>query len=144
VAYSPAVECIPDLARVYEGYRNSVEDILTPSLIHWAAEAYLPKGDTAYETETHPFLSPLHNPFATKVPIYLEAGMEEAFHDGVKTLSEEMSQIQGNMIRFHQTKFAPHDVFLIHPLIGFKTEAEAAVRGAHDFFSSQVEALISL
>lgn len=138
MAWSPAVNFTAEAGRDYNSYKNSPEDILRPSLCQWAADAYLPKRGADYENEARPFFSPLHHPFETKVPLFIHAGTKEAFYDGVKEFSEEMSRVQGNRIRFHQSELAPHDILLTHKLLNFTDEVESAIKDACDFFEREV------
>ncbi|KAI1266055.1 Alpha/Beta hydrolase protein [Xylariaceae sp. FL1019] len=134
MAFSPPVHVTSHAREDYESYQNSIKDILTPSLVQWAAEAYLPKQDAAYENEARPFFSPLHHPFSTRVPLFIHTGKKEAFHASIQSFYEEMSQIPGNRIRLHESDLAPHDICLTHKLLGFTSEIGEAVRDARIFF----------
>lgn len=48
--------------------------------------------------------------------------------------SDEMTNVGGNQIRFHESKFAPHDIPLSNDLLHMDTELQAAVKDAHAFF----------
>ncbi|KAK9413453.1 putative Alpha/beta hydrolase fold-3 domain-containing protein [Seiridium unicorne] len=108
---------------------------LVPSLCQWAADEYLPQGNAEYEAEARPFFSPLHHPFETRVPLFLHAGTKEAFYDSIKEFSEEMTRVPGNRIRLHETELAPHDIILLHKMLGFTSETAIAVRDARCFFA---------
>ncbi|KAM0811523.1 putative Alpha/beta hydrolase fold-3 domain-containing protein [Seiridium cardinale] len=111
--YSPAVYFTANAGQEYESYQNASEDILVPSLSQWAADEYLPQGNAEYEAQARPFLSPLHHPFKTRVPLFLHAGTKEAFYDSIKEFSEEMTRVPGNRIRLRKTELAPHDILLL-------------------------------
>ncbi|KAK6085242.1 alpha/beta hydrolase fold-3 domain-containing protein [Seiridium cupressi] len=132
--YSPAVYFTANAGQDYESYQNASEDILVPSLCQWAADEYLPQGNAEYEAEARPFFSPLH-PFETRVPLFLHAGTKEAFYDSIKEFSEEMTRVPGNRIRLHETELAPHDIILLHKMLGFTSETATAVRDARNFFA---------
>ncbi|KAI1298379.1 Alpha/Beta hydrolase protein [Xylaria venustula] len=136
MAFSPPVHFTAHADRDYEGYRNGTTDILAPSLIKWAVDAYLLKQSDAYEEEARPFFSPLHHPFKTKVPLFLHVGKKEAFYDTIKDFSTEMSQIRGNQVRLHETELAPHDIFLTHKLLGFTHQIGEAMKDARRFFEA--------
>ncbi|KAK9771601.1 putative Alpha/beta hydrolase fold-3 domain-containing protein [Seiridium cardinale] len=133
--YSPAVYFTANAGQEYESYQNASEDILVPSLCQWAADEYLPQGNAEYEAQARPFLSPLHHPFKTRVPLFLHAGTKEAFYDSIKEFSEEMTRVPGNRIRLRKTELAPHDIILLHKMLGFTSETATAVRDARHFFA---------
>ncbi|KAI1359352.1 Alpha/Beta hydrolase protein [Xylaria arbuscula] len=138
MVFSPPVYVTPHAAQDYEGYRNGLTDILTPSLIQWAVDAFLPKQGDAYQDAARPFYSPLHHAFKTRVPVFIHAGNKEAFYDTISDFALEMVQIDGNQVRFHETELAPHDIFLTHKLLVFTAQIGEALKDAAQFLAAHV------
>ncbi|KAI1413693.1 alpha/beta-hydrolase [Hypoxylon sp. FL1857] len=130
--WSPWVHVTAEAGKDYTRCRNSENDVLTPSLLQWGANAYLPEGKPI--ADALPFISPLHHPFSTSVPMFIHAGGSEAFFESVEEFSQEMMQIRGNRIRFHSTDLAPHDLPLSYKGLGMNHQMEVAARDAHNFF----------
>ncbi|KAJ3577910.1 hypothetical protein NPX13_g2658 [Xylaria arbuscula] len=122
MVFSPPVYVTPHAAQDYEGYRNGRTDILTPSLIQWAVNEFLPNQGDAYQDAARPFYSPLHH------------------HSKLGSLdfALEMVQIDGNQVRFHETELAPHDIFLTHKLLGFTAQIGEALKDMAQFLAAHV------
>lgn len=129
--WSPWVNITEDVPGQYTGCHNLGIDYVTTSVLQVGAQKYIPEGGIT--TEIAPFLSPLRYPFKTNVPIFVHAGAAEVFYDEIKDFVHAMSEIQGNRMRFHPTKFAPHDILLSHGVVGFTEQAEAAMKDAADY-----------
>ncbi|PVH92896.1 alpha/beta hydrolase fold-3 domain-containing protein [Periconia macrospinosa] len=130
--WSPWVHVTPTAGRDYESSRNAPRDILTGDLLQWGADAYFPEGTVGEDVK--PFISPLGHPFKTSVPLFIHACGSEAFFDPVKGFAQEMSDTEGNRIRFHETEIAPHDLLMSFKGFGLDSEMEIAAKDAHDFF----------
>jgi hypothetical protein len=101
-------------------------------LLQWGADAYLPRGRVSREVMA--LVDPLHHPFQTQTPIFIQAGSSESFYDWIKSFAAKMSELQGNRIRFHSSRLVPHDIFALHHLLGLTGQVEAAASEAHGFF----------
>ncbi|XXH03950.1 hypothetical protein Hte_010358 [Hypoxylon texense] len=92
--WSPWVRVAADSAQEYRSLPNSQKDLLVDYLLDWGANAYLPGGDLQREAE--PYISPLHHPFRTETPLFIQAGADEAYYDTIKSFADEMSGIESN------------------------------------------------
>ncbi|KAK6063025.1 alpha/beta hydrolase fold-3 domain-containing protein [Seiridium cupressi] len=123
MSFSPWVHVTREAGREWDASRNSDKDFLPASLLQWGAESYLP-GDISPDIE--PYISPLHKPYKSSVPIFLHAGAVEGLHDQAEEFAKEMADA-GSSIRFHSTKLAPHDLLLLHGVVGWTAELDKAV-----------------
>jgi acetyl esterase/lipase len=130
--WSPWVHVTPRAGKDYDECRNSQSDLLISPLLQWGADAYLPQG---LENDVLPFISPLHHPFRTSVPLFIHAGGNEAFFDQIKDFAQEMGEIKGNRTRFHATDSAPHDLLMAYKGLGLDREMENAAKDAYNFFT---------
>ncbi|KAI2602292.1 alpha/beta-hydrolase [Hypoxylon sp. NC1633] len=129
--WSPWVHVTAEAGRDYTRCRNSEMDSLTPSVLQWGVDSYLPEG---YPTpDTPPFISPLHHPFRTSVPLFIQAGGGEAFFDQGREFAQEMAEIRGNRIRFHATDYVPHNIIIAYNNLGLNRQMEDAVKDVHKF-----------
>ena len=131
--WSPWVHVTARAGRDYDECRNSQNDLLVGPLLQWGAEAYLP--EWKLESDVLPFISPLHHPFRTSVPLFIHAGGSEAFFDQIKDFAQEMGEIKSNRTRFHATDLAPHNLLMAYKGLGLDREMKTAVRDAYDFFA---------
>lgn len=131
IVFSPWVEVTPKAAQDYEACSNTAADMLTASLLQWGADAYLPKDVNGVEA----YLSPVHHPFKTSVPIYIHAGAAEAFCEPIRKFAGEMEQTDGNRVRFYAAPKAPHDILLSHDPFGMTEEFHGTLDEACDFLS---------
>ncbi|XWW94287.1 hypothetical protein V2A60_002230 [Cordyceps javanica] len=134
MAWSPWVEVTPRAGRDFAETNAARTDILTPEFLQWGADAYLPRGGAgaaALTDEVAGYVSPLHRPFRTSVPLFLHAGEAEGFCPTVRRFAEEMGEVDGGArVRFHGTPHAVHDLLLVWEGQGMRKEAEAAVTDA--------------
>ena len=114
-------------------HRNRKTDYLTPVLIEWGLRTYRP---TFYEPN-HPYLTPLNNPFATKVPIFMQYGTAEVLLDEQRAFYSQMEEVTGNSLERLEIPNAPHNTFLGGQLLGFEKEARDAAERANRFLNSQ-------
>ncbi|KAI1341941.1 alpha/beta-hydrolase [Xylariaceae sp. FL0016] len=128
MSWSPWVHVTRDAGREWEASRNSSRDFLPSPLLQWGAEAYLPE---TVAPEVEPFISPLHHPYKTSVPLFIHAGSVEGLHDQAEEFAKEMIA-SGGPVRFHETKLAPHDLLLLHNYVGWTAELDKAVADGFD------------
>ncbi|KAI0844179.1 alpha/beta-hydrolase [Daldinia vernicosa] len=135
IVWSPWVHVTSHAGQDYKDSRNSDIDLLYAPLLDWGANTYIPKGDLTPAAQA--LISPLHHPFQTKTPIFIQAGTHEAFYDAIRSFSGEMTNVEGNRIRFHETKFVLHDLFLSNMILHMDTKVQAAVEDAQAFFEEK-------
>ncbi|KAJ4420817.1 hypothetical protein N0V82_004112 [Gnomoniopsis sp. IMI 355080] len=135
IVFSPWVHVTSHAGEDYEKCSNIEADILTGSLLQWGADSYLPRSWEGAVPEA--YVSPLHHPFKTSIPLYIHAGATEAFFQDILTFSEEMAQMDGNQVRFCATAKAPHDLLMTHASFGLTEEFRVALDGAHAFFEDK-------
>ena len=116
-----------------ESHRNSKTDYLTPGLIEWGLRAYR----LSFLKATHPYLTPLNNPFATKVPAIVQYGTAEVLLDEQRAFCSQMEEIAGNSLERWEIPYAPHNTFLGGQLLGFGKEARDAAMMANKFLDGQ-------
>ena len=103
-----------------------------PGVFQYATDVYIPKNGMA--ADVHPYVSPLHHPFNTKVPIFVFCSTSEVFYDEVKDFAEDMANTEGNEILFREMNDAPHDIFVAHNWIdSFTSQVNLAVSEASKF-----------
>ncbi len=120
----------PRAARDFAETNTAATDILTPEFLQWGADAYLPQSGAVTE-ELAGFVSPLHRPFRTSVPLFLHAGEAEGFCSSVRKFAAEMEELNGSdRVRFHGTPHAVHDLLLVWEAQDMRKETEAAVSDA--------------
>ncbi|KAK7757459.1 hypothetical protein SLS62_000474 [Diatrype stigma] len=134
--WSPWVHVPRNAKQDYTTSPNSDVDILVGSLLEWGANAYMPEGDLPRDVQA--FISPLHHPFSTTTPLFIQAGTREAFYDKIKLFAREMADVKGNRVRFHESQLAPHDIFLTHSVLGLTQQAEADVSDACTFLEDAI------
>ncbi|KAL8728213.1 MAG: hypothetical protein Q9181_005426 [Wetmoreana brouardii] len=126
--WSPWVDLAADPNAV-ESHRNTKSDFITPVLVKWGVHSYRP----SFLKANHPYLTPLNNPFATTVPIFMQHGTAEVLFDEQKAFYFQMKEIPGNRIECLETPNAPHDTFLAGQALGWEKEAEEAAKEAASF-----------
>jgi acetyl esterase/lipase len=133
--WSPWVHVTHEAGKDYAESANASSDLLTPSLLQWGADAYLPATKPA--SEHLPYISPLHHPFQTCVPVYIHAGGAEGFFAQISEFAKEMSGVKGNRIRFHATELAPHNLLMAFKGLGLDAEMDGAAEDAWRFFEDR-------
>lgn len=131
VVFSPWVNVTAQAARDYNQCGNSRSDIVTGSILQWGADVYRPQGQLSSAIES--YISPLHHPFETSIPLFIQAGGAEGFHGPIKEFSDEMVAVNGDRVRLHTTALAPHDILLSHEAFDMTDELSAAVEEACEF-----------
>ncbi|KAI1385502.1 alpha/beta hydrolase fold-3 domain-containing protein [Hypoxylon trugodes] len=95
-------------------------DYLPTSFLRWGARSYVGHLSNA---ASHPYVTPLGNPFKTKVPIFVNTGSVEIFFEANKRWANEMSDVEGNIIQLHIEKAACHDTLYVADIVGFEESA---------------------
>ncbi|KAI0425450.1 Alpha/Beta hydrolase protein [Xylaria sp. FL1042] len=131
IVWSPWVHVTLQAGADYEASRNSASDSLTAPLLQWGVEAYFPKHEPSLEEVA--YLSPLHHPFRTRVPLIIQAGTVEAFHDTIKEFAKQMTEIEGNQVKFYQTDFASHNLIMSYEGVGLENEVESVLKDSCTF-----------
>ena len=101
--------------------RNEKTDFIPGGLVTWGAKTYTPK----FMEASHPYISPLGNPFRTKTSLWVSAGSVEVLRDDDAKLAEEMKGA-GNKVDYYEIPFALHDIFYNGQHLGWEKEAEEA------------------
>ncbi|KAK7754516.1 hypothetical protein SLS62_003536 [Diatrype stigma] len=135
MVWSPWVHITEDVIGQYSQSTRLRTDCLTPGVLQCGADAYLPKGGLS--ADVRPFISPLHHPFKTKIPLFVQAGTAEIFYDEIRGFADEMAQAEGNRLLFHETKSAPHNILAGHDLFNFTPQAVLAASKASKFFRGE-------
>ncbi|KAI1772328.1 alpha/beta-hydrolase [Hypoxylon cercidicola] len=128
MSFSPWVHVTRDAGHEWTASSNSDKDYLPAALLQWGAEAYLPKH---VSPEVAPFLSPLHRPYKSSVPILVHAGTVEGLHDQAEEFASEMAAA-GSPVRFRSTKLSPHDLLLLHGYVGSTAELDKVIADGFD------------
>lgn len=134
IVFSPWVHVTSKAGEDYKACSNAGTDILTGSLLQWGADSYLATSERPVEA----YVSPLHHPFQTSIPLYIHAGAIEAFFKSISNFAEEMKQMEGNRVRFFATAKGPHDLLLCHSPFGMTPELRAALDDARHFFEDSI------
>ncbi|KAF2843921.1 alpha/beta-hydrolase [Plenodomus tracheiphilus IPT5] len=100
---------------------NSITDYVPWPLMEWMAAAYIGLG--GLEVLKSPYVSLLHSPFKTEVPIFVNAGGKELLFYDIMKWANLMGKTTGNSITLDVEETAPHDpLVLIH--MNFGSEAK--------------------
>ncbi|KAK7224432.1 hypothetical protein V2G26_012435 [Clonostachys chloroleuca] len=130
--WSPWTHVTKSAGQDYLKETNAGADILAPEILQWGADAYLPEDWPSKEVV--PYVSPLHHPFRTSVPVFIHGGKAEGFCDTIRVFAEEMSEVEGNRVRLHETDSAPHNSAFSHLATGLTAAIQRAFEDARDFF----------
>jgi acetyl esterase/lipase len=101
-----------------------ISDYLPTSFLQWGAHTYT---EGLANASSNSYVTPLGNPFATPVPIFVNAGSAEIFFDSNKSWVEEMKKISGNRVEFHEEDAAVHDTFLTANALGWEESARGVI-----------------
>ncbi|KAI1300032.1 Alpha/Beta hydrolase protein [Xylaria venustula] len=130
--WSPWVHVTRQAGADFKSNKTSTNDCIVASFLQWGADAYFPERELTAEESA--YISPLHHPFHTKVPVFIHAGTAEGFYDTIKKFTTQMRQMDGNRIRSHSTDFTTHNIIMAYQGSGLEKEMEVAVRDAFHFF----------
>ncbi|KAI7772908.1 hypothetical protein LA080_013511 [Diaporthe eres] len=129
IVFSPWVSVTAHAGAEFERRSNHESDILNVAFLQWGAESYLlSMGRLPANVEA--FISPIHHPFPTSVPIFIWAGAAEAFCGDIKPFADEMANAQGNRVRFSAQEKAAHDLLMNLSLFKLEKGFYAAMRQA--------------
>ncbi|KAI1501749.1 Alpha/Beta hydrolase protein [Biscogniauxia marginata] len=132
IVWSPWVHVTSQAGADYDASRNAANDCLIAPLLQWGAEAYLPENQPTAEELA--YISPLHHPFRTRVPLFIHGGNAEALFDTIEEFAKQMAEVDGNRVKFHSTEFASHNLIMAYDGLGLEREVESAIGDAYDFF----------
>lgn len=132
IVWSPWVDVTPQAANSYETNRNASTDFLINSILEWGVDAYFPQKQP--NADQMAYISPLHHPFRTKVPLFINAGSAEGLFDTIKEFADQMAAVQGNKVKFHATELSPHDLIMAYEGFGLERQVEIAATDAYNFF----------
>lgn len=82
------------------------------------------------------YVSQIHHPFQTSVPLFVWAGAAEAFCADIGTFADEMSSIHGNKVHFIAQDKAAHDLLMNLSLFKLEEGFFAAMRQACKFINN--------
>lgn len=132
MVWSPWVHVTPQAGADYEACPNADSDCLVAPLLQWGVEAYFPKHEPTAEELA--YISPLHHPFRTRVPLFIQGGTTEALFDTIEEFAKEMADVDGNRVKFQPTDFAPHALIMSYNGLGLEEKIESALKEASKFF----------
>ncbi|KAI1299035.1 Alpha/Beta hydrolase protein [Xylaria venustula] len=132
--WSPWVHVTPQAGSDFASSRNSTSDSIVPEILEWGVEAYFPQAEPTAEELA--YISPLHHPFYTKVPLFIHAGGVEGFFEPIREFAGQMAGVDGNRVRFHSTDLVVHDLLMGYDGAGLDKEIQTAVEDAARFFES--------
>ena len=112
------------------GNRHYKTDYLPSNFTSWGARAYIPKAMEADD----PYISPLHHPFRTETPLWIQLGGLEILYDEGMAFADAMDR-KGNRIEVYVEPFTSHDILYAGNLTGFEAETEKVVKLAGEFVS---------
>lgn len=112
---------------------NYTTDYLSQNLLTWGVEDFVPQSLKS----SHLYISPLNHPFATKTPLWMQAGGVEILYDDILKFSTEMQTVEGNDIELWVEPYANHDILLIGWLTGFGKETERCAEKARLFLKQR-------
>ena len=132
--WSPWVNLSGDLT-LYDRHRYASVDYLPLAFLEWGVRCLVaPSMDPS-----HPYVSPMLHPFATKTPLWIQVGAEEILTDDGELFAHQMERVQGNKVALCVTAHVPHDILLLGRILGFEGETHEAVRQAQRFIVQQKE-----
>lgn len=135
IVFSPWVNVTTRVGADFENYDHHKSDILNGPFLQWGAESYLPRGGLV-SAEVQPYISPIHHPFQTSVPVFIWAGAAEAFGPDIGAFADEMARTQGNKVRFHAQEKAAHDLLMNLSLFKLEEGFYAAMTQACKFLNN--------
>lgn len=110
---------------------NYETDILPPEFTRWGAATYAAKTPV-----TDPYITPLGNPFATRVPMFVTQGAVEILEIDGTQWAKEMARVEGNNIESVYEPLAIHDTLLIGDRSGWVESARTVAGRIGDFIET--------
>lgn len=103
-------------------------DYLLDSFLEWGVTTFTPNGSS----RDADFVSPFYHPFASPVPIWVQAGGVEKLYPTIVEWVRKMKDA-GSTIELYTMEDMPHDVFLFASDMDLDTQARDAIRAAKEF-----------
>ncbi|KAJ5578092.1 Alpha/beta hydrolase fold-3 [Penicillium hispanicum] len=129
--FSPSVEyCFEGDPEAVGANRNIKTDYVEPRMMAWGARAIAPPETVRLDD---PYISPALHPFATPVPMFVQAGGAEVLCESVRGFANAMSAIPGNRVEYLEVPGVPHDVYVVGYLFGWPKEQEEIHEAAARF-----------
>lgn len=126
--FSPSIDyTIEGDAQAMNQHRNASTDLCEGKMAAWGTSAFADKVRL-----DSPYLSPKLHPFATPVPIFIQAGGAEVMVDSIRGFADVMQQA-GSRVEYLETPDVPHDIYGGGHVAGWKTEQEEVVEAASVF-----------
>lgn len=130
--FSPWVHVADHATIDFNASRNSDGDVLGGDLLQWGADAYRP---SLVSKEVETYISPLHHPFKTSVPLFLHAGGAEAFCADVEEFAIQIQQVNGSDKTLPAvTPHGTHDILVMPGHQGKTEEFYKSLRDANAMF----------
>lgn len=111
-------------------HRNASADLCEGKMAAWGTAAFAPPDLVRLDD---PYLSPAMHPFATPVPIFVQAGGAEVMVDSIRGFADAMRKVSGNRVEYLETPNVPHDIYSGGHVAGWKNEQENIVESAAVF-----------
>jgi acetyl esterase/lipase len=133
ISWSPWLDVTPSAVEQYRRSAKARTDLAPWQILQWGLKSYPPPPSESSK-EVQAYISPAQHPFSTSIPLLLQVGTCEVFHEHVKSFGDAMAGVEGNIVKYHETPNAPHDLILCGKLLGMGKETEDVVDSAHEFF----------
>jgi acetyl esterase/lipase len=130
--WSPWVKMAGVTPETIDNHANISTDYLCGEFIMWGINTFVPP----FMEKSHPYISPLGNPFKTKTPIWIHTGGCEVLYDDDVQLANEMQAV-GNEVELYVEPNASHDIWLVGNVTGFEAETVNATKMAGEFMKKQ-------
>lgn len=131
--FSPSVEySFEGDSHALNSHRNHRTDYCEGRMMAWGTRAFAPP---AYVRLDSPDLSPALHPFATPVPLFVQAGAAEVLCDSIKGFAKAMGAIPGNKVEYMEVPDVPHDIYIAGHILGWSKEQEEIIDAAANFVS---------
>ncbi len=130
--WSPWFDLSIDPVKDFDQHRNQRTDYIPSLFPGWAVRAFVPAGMSL----TDPYISPLHHPFRSKTPVWIQVGGAEVLRDQGTAFAQGMDGVGNDRVEVYEVARAPHDIFLAGNIMGFGKEAADAVGVAQRFLES--------
>jgi acetyl esterase/lipase len=96
--FSPSLEyTVEGDAHAINEHRNASTDLCEGRMTAWETCAFAPPDKVRLDD---PYLSPTLHPFATPVPIFVQAGGAEVMVDSIRGIADAMRQVPGNRVEY--------------------------------------------
>jgi acetyl esterase/lipase len=129
--FSPSVEyCFEGDPEAVSSNRNIKTDYIEAGMMAWGARAIAPPDTVRLDS---PYISPALHPFATPVPIFVQAGGAEVLCDSSRGFANRFSIVPGNRVEYYEAPGVPHDVYVVGTLLGWPKEQRDVHEAAASF-----------